>query len=367
MKEFLLKMYEKHNGTVTLISWFLKPIYVVTRKYKEIDSDIKNAISVFEPNDITKREYKKQYKKLFVFRYIYSLRPNEYYLYDFEKASYEERHGFMTRQLTDNYYLGINDNKFRKILDNKNLSYEIFKEYYKRDMVCISDDEQKDNFKTFIKGIDRFILKPLNGHSGDGIEIINVDKFKNVDELFEYTSAKIPYVAEELIKQSKSLGCFHEQSVNTIRVVTFQYKGDISILWTFLRTGQGDHEVDNMGALGVGARIDESTGKIISDGVDWKGAKVKVHPDSKIQFKGFQIPKWDELIEFVKKLASELSEMHCVGWDLALTDNGWVLVEGNARPQSVTIQTFTKKGYKHYYDKMYNLIARDQEEGEDNE
>jgi len=350
------------------MSFFLKPVYIIARKYKEIDSDIKNALSVFEPKDISRDEYKKQYKKLFVFRYIYSLRPNDYYLYDFEKANYKDRSGFMTRQLTDGYYLGINDKKFRKILDNKNLSYEVLKKYYKREMVCISDRSHKDEFKKFVKNIDRFILKPLNGHSGDGIEIIDVNKFKTINDLFEYTSSKIPYVAEELIKQSKDLGCFHEQSVNTIRVVTFQYKGDIAILWTFLRTGQGDHEVDNMGALGVGARIDEKTGKIISDGVDWKGAKVKVHPDSKIQFKGFQIPRWNELIEFVKGLAGEISGMHCVGWDLALTDDGWVLVEGNARPQCVTIQTFTKKGYKKYYDNMYNLVKNiGQEVGEDDE
>ena len=133
-------------------------------------------------------------------------------------------------------------------------------------------------------------------------------------------------------------------------------KEDFSILWTFLRTGQGDNEVDNMGAAGMGALIDTETGIIISNGVDWKGSEFEKHPDSNITFKGFEIPKWDELKETAKSLASELSEMHCVGWDLALTDNGWVLVEGNARPQCVTIQTFTKKGYKGHYINMYNLV-----------
>ncbi len=368
MKKTLLKIYEKNNSSISIMYLLLNPAYRLLHKYEQIDDEVKNALSVFEPKNISKKDYKKLYKKLFVYRYIYSLRASEYYLYDFEKASYKERKEFMTRQLTDGYYSGINDRKFRKILDNKNLSYEIFKKYYKREMVCVSDKSNKKDFAEFAKNVERFILKPLSGHSGDGIEIIDVKKFKSTDELFEYTSPKIPYVAEGLIKQSKSLGCFHEKSVNTVRVVTFQYKGDISILWTFLRTGQGDHEVDNMGALGVGARIDENTGKIISDGVDWKGSKVKVHPDSKIQFKGFQIPKWNELIEFVKELAGEIADMHCVGWDLALTDNGWVLVEGNARPQSVTIQTFTKKGYRKYYDNMYNLVQKLKlEEGEADE
>jgi len=180
----------------------------------------------------------------------------------------------------------------------------------------------------------------------------------------ELSKKKIPYVAEELIKQSKELACFHKKSVNTIRVVSFQYKKDIAILWTFLRTGQGNHEVDNMGAAGLGALIDSETGVIISDGYDWLGRTQKYHPDSKIEFKGYQIPKWDELLEMVKNLSAEISQMHCIGWDLSLTDKGWVLVEANARPQCVTIQTFTKKGYKPYYDKMYKLIAKEIEEQE---
>ena len=158
------------------------------------------------------------------------------------------------------------------------------------------------------------------------------------------------------------MACFHEQSVNTIRIVTFYYQNDVSILWSFIRTGQGDNNVDNMGAAGLGALIDQKTGIIISDGIDWKGEKQACHPDSKIVFKGYQIPRWNELLDMVKELASKISSMHCVGWDFALTKEGWVVVEANARPQCVTIQTFTNKGYKPYYDKMYNLVKQEREQ-----
>lgn len=361
MRDKLKKRYEKNPKTINSSYAFLKTCFIVFGKYKTFKEEINEAINTFE-EDITKAERKKMFKKLLVYRYIYYLRPSEYYLYNFEKASYDKRKTFMTRQLTNRYYRVINEKKFRKVLDKKNLSYKVFKDYYKRDLICVNSEDEKEKFLKFIKGKDKFILKPFSGHSGDGIEIISVDKFVSDDELFNYTMDKAPFVAEELIKQSEGLGCFHENSVNTIRVVTFQYKEDASILWTFLRTGQGGYSVDNMGAAGLGALIDEKTGKVISDGVNWKGDKEKCHPDSKIEFKGFQIPRWDEALETAKKLASELSEMHCVGWDLALTDDGWVLVEGNARPQCVTIQTFTKNGYKPYYDKMYKLVKKQKDE-----
>ncbi len=366
MRNTLRKIYEKNNKSVVLIYLFLKVCFIIFGKYKNIKEDTITEIYNFEGEDIKKLKFKKMYMKLIVYRYIYFLRAGEYYLFDFEKVPYDKRDTYITRQLTNKYYRVINTRKFRKVLDKKNLSYKVFKKYYKRDLICIKDETEEKIFNNFIKDKDKFILKPFSGHSGEGIEIINVKDFKNKKELFNYTIEKAPYVAEELIKQSNELGCFHKNSVNTIRVVTFQYKEDVSILWAFIRTGQGGSSVDNMGASGLGALIDSETGKIISDGFDWKGDKEKVHPDSNITFKGFQIPKWNELLVTVKSLASELSEMHCVGWDLALTNDGWVLVEGNARPQCVTIQTFTKKGYRSYFDKMYKLIEKQKEEEEAN-
>lgn len=362
MRERLRKIYKKHPNSYKVMYIFLALGFIVFGKYKTFKKEAIEAIDIYEAKKLSKTNYKNKFKKLIVFRYIYYLRSSEYYLYDFEKASYEDKDKFMTRQLTNRYYSVINKNKYRKIFDNKNLSYKVFKDYYKRDLICIKDSTEFMEFKGFIKNKKSFILKPFSGHSGEGIEIIDVSKFKSDNELFDYTKDKIPYVAEELIVQDIGLGCFHEESVNTIRVVTFYYKNDVSILWTFLRTGQGTSTVDNMGSAGFGALIDSKTGKIISDGVDWKGDKEKVHPDSKITFKGYQIPKWDELLDMVKNLSSEVSAMHCVGWDLALTPKGWVLVEGNARPQCVTIQTFTKKGYKPYYDKMYTLVSKELEE-----
>ena len=362
MREKLKKIYIKNSNSYKIMYVFLKIGFVIVGKYKVFKKEAIEAIDMYEPKKLSYMAYKNKFRKLIVFRYIYYLRSSEYYLYNFEKASVNEREEFMTRQLTNRYYSVINKMSYRKVLDKKNFSYQVFKDYYKRDLVCIKDNNDYEEFKKFIKNKKNFILKPFAGHSGDGIEIIEVSKFKSDNALFEYSLEKAPFVAEELIEQDDGLGCFHKESVNTVRVVTFYYKNEVSVLWAFMRTGQGDSKVDNMGSAGYGALIDIKTGKIISDGIDWKGDKEKCHPDSKIEFKGYQIPKWDELLEVVKNLSSEISAMHCVGWDLALTKKGWVLVEGNARPQCVTVQTVTKKGYKPYYDKMYTLVSKELEE-----
>ena len=365
MREKLRKIYEKNNASLIFLYIFLKTAYIIFGKYKRFKEETKEAINSFDEPNLGILKYKNIYRKLIVYRYIYYLMPGEYYSFDFENVPYEKRNTYITRQLTNKYYRVINARRYRKILDNKNLTYKVFKKYYKRDLICIKDIEDKKTFLKFIENKEKFIIKPFDGHSGDGIEIIKVNNFKTKEELFNYTIERIPFVAEELINQSNDLGCFHKESVNTIRVVTFQYKESTSILWTFLRTGQGDSNVDNMGASGLGALINPENGVVMTDGFDWHNKKTKVHPDSNIQFKSFQIPKWDELLKMVKELSSELSQMHCVGWDLALTDKGWVLVEGNARPQCVAVQTFSGKGYRPVFDKMYNLIKKDIDEIEE--
>lgn len=44
---------------------------------------------------------------------------------------------------------------------------------------------------------------------------------------------------------------------------------------------------------------------------------------------GFEIPKYKEVIDFVKELGVVVPKVRYVGWDIAITNNGPVVVEGN--------------------------------------
>jgi hypothetical protein len=57
-----------------------------------------------------------------------------------------------------------------------------------------------------------------------------------------------------------------------------------------------------------------------------------------------------------KELALILPTNRFTGWDLALTDNGWVLVEGNSNAQLNYHQLFDLKGRREELDKLSNLI-----------
>ncbi len=98
----------------------------------------------------------------------------------------------------------------------------------------------------------------------------------------------------------------------------------------FFRTGRQGQIVDNAGAGGILSVIDVDTGKILTDGSDEKNHSFDRHPDSNIVYKGWQIPRWDDLLLLVKEIHLSLpKEFVYVGFDFALTKDGWDLIEGN--------------------------------------
>ena len=60
------------------------------------------------------------------------------------------------------------------------------------------------------------------------------------------------------------------------------------------------------------------------------GRRYECHPDSGVKFEGWQIPRYDELVSTVKEMHLNVMPDHpYIGWDMALTDEGWVVIECN--------------------------------------
>lgn len=152
-------------------------------------------------------------------------------------------------------------------------------------------------------------------------------------------------VVEELIIQSQELAKFHPNSVNTVRITTILYKNRTDIIYPFFRTGRGDSIVDNGGAGGIINAIEPSTG-IIYASADEMGIHYTEHPETHYQLIGYQMPYWNEAVELAKELAQVMPDNHYCGWDLALTDQGWVLQEANDRGEFIGFQLPTRKGFR---------------------
>ena len=86
--------------------------------------------------------------------------------------------------------------------------------------------------------------------------------------------------------------------------------------------------------------------KVGQSAIDERMNRYVVHPDSGKAILGFQIPKWEEAKSFVVDLANVLPELKYCGWDLALTNQGWVMVEANGKGLFIGFQMPTQEGFR---------------------
>lgn len=196
-------------------------------------------------------------------------------------------------------------------------------------------------FKTFLEQIfeknngDGIFTKPLTGIQGKGCFKIKINDLENpqlVEELFNILSTS-KYIIQETIKQHPAINKIYPGSVNTVRLDTYiSGNGLVEILSGLMRFGIGGSIVDNASSGGFFVPVDLTKGILKSYGMQSLKTGNKTfyeHPDTLVKLAGYQIPYIDEAKDLVKKAAKELGD-RLVGWDVAIAEDGPMLIEGNS-------------------------------------
>ena len=246
--------------------------------------------------------------------------PKQYWEQRFDCLSKNAKLSMLPQRELAIFDRQYNPKKDIHIIGNKYECYERFKEYYGRECVLVNDKTPKEEFVSFVNKHGRIIIKPLYNDSGKGVRLYNYG-----EELPSYA-----FIAEELIQQREELARFHPQSVNTLRLNTIRCKDSIEVVWAILRYGRNNNIVDNAHFGGLFSVIDDN-GVAIAAG-DVKRHTYETHPDTGVPLTGFKVPDWEKACEMVRSLATEVGDLRFIGWDLAYTDKGWILVEANTSP-----------------------------------
>lgn len=278
----------------------------------------------------------------------YGIRTREYFYFALYNKSARARRQFVGEAESAWKIAYIVNKGDKRLFSDKWLAYQTYRPYYRRDMVSLSLPADAATLEEFAHRFGRFILKPVQSTQGHGICFYDSND-PNAEETLKKICSEVigEVIVEEIIKQDETIAAFHPTSVNTIRyVVDYCPDGSTDRLFAIIRMGVGDNRIDNTHAGGVCASIDIETGIIVSRGVSQKGYTCLKHPDTGKQIIGAQIPRWDELNKFVELLrpTEGTTGIHLVGWDLALTPEGWCIVEGNAGPSMMGIQGSTGQG-----------------------
>lgn len=198
----------------------------------------------------------------------------------------------------------------------------------------ILSDEETDAILRSVTD-NRIFVKRFTGGAASGISILTKDEsgtLRNTEgevvsaSLLRKSFGKEGYILEKQLIQEQDLSKFNPDTVNTIRVTTFNN----AIVGAAIRFGAKGAFVDNTAKGGVAVTLDIENGQIGDYGLrEYDLTHYLVHPDSLIAFKGEKCTQWPQVKSLVEKCMRYFPYYKSVGYDVATTPDGPVIIEIN--------------------------------------
>lgn len=251
---------------------------------------------------------------------------------DYLKGNYinlsnEEKKDFLTKRNYVRLVKYLNKRGYQMIFHDKVVFNRIFKDYIGRDFIDIREVGYK-GFKKFVTGKENVFAKKHNSFGGDGVKKVNLAG-EDLKVLFNQLYNNKQYLIEDTLIQNEYLDWINPKAVNNVRLVTLLKDGEAYVVFKTLRVNAGGEEV--ISCHDIYMTLDDE-GNILGNVVDDECNIYKKHPVTGFKFKGAKIPHMDKALELVKSAAKLVPEMRWIGWDVAITEDGAAIIEGNNYP-----------------------------------
>lgn len=229
----------------------------------------------------------------------------------------------------------LNDESKLPLLRDKGAFWKRFSHRMGREFIDLRDASE-EQFSQFMTRHPVRVAKPYNLAGGAGIEVL--DKAYASDELPVLRQRLLEqrmYVIEEFIQQHEELSRVYPHAVNTLRFITLTTDGVPQLAHPIsIRFGSGGGRIDFYGS--IIALVDQE-GALRSVMCNF-GEAVEKHPDTELAFDTVRVPWLREAQQLVLDCAREMPEVRYIGWDVAITPTGPVIVEGNGAPGTSDVQ-----------------------------
>lgn len=257
---------------------------------------------------------------------------SDYLILRFFELSRTQRSTYVTHRIAKKLEAKYNDPQFIQCFRDKALFATKFEKFFGRDWVALAGLDF-DTFRGFLADKRYIIYKPLNKLGGEGVKKLDTKDFDDHAMLYEYLRGKHGDngIIEGWIVQHDSVSKIYDKAVNPIRIITVLENGKCNILYATFTIGNG-LEVANASLGDMIARVDLASGEVDSPAQTETWQVYYKHPISGCDIPGFRIPYWDGIIELVDRASRVVPEVGYVGWDIAVTPEGPILIEGNDNP-----------------------------------
>lgn len=253
----------------------------------------------------------------------------DYQIFAFYDLTDEQRATYVTRTVSRDLNMYLNDPNYTHLFDNKDEFNRLFAKYIRRRTLNL-ETAAKQEVLDFCQGKEQVFAKPRDGECGHGCEIIRPADFESPDALYDYLKNGGFYMLEDVIRQHPDVARLHPSSVNCMRIITLlDDDGEPHVLYIVQKIGLNGSFIDNNCMF---APVDPETGELLyspHSGDTTKGIVYDVHPNTGITLKGYKIPFVKEAVAMCLEAAKVVPQVRYVGWDVATTPDGPEFVEGN--------------------------------------
>lgn len=265
-------------------------------------------------------------------RFLHGFDTSEYLAFDVFNLNHKARKRFLSSRKAENFARAINHEAADEIeiMNNKAKFNALFGQFIRRRWLYAADSSAEE-LEKFLRDYEYVIVKPLDKKRGVGIRKLKCSELLSDVQQFYAEALKENLLLEEIVRQHPLISEVNPASVNTVRASTIRDKdGTVHFFAASLRGGAANSVIDNLHNGGAQYPIDVKTGVIIRGGVTAAGQRnVCYHPSTQMKMIGLQIPNWEQVTETVMAAAAIPKRLRYVGWDVAITEEGCELIEGN--------------------------------------
>lgn len=214
-----------------------------------------------------------------------------------------------------------------------------------------------ESFQDFINLLQekgRLVLKHTCSSLGQGFHLVEVESSDDInlyrggylldkqeinkDDLFKFIYSLKDYVVSEYVQQHKYAQEINSSSLNTIRMLCV-WDDEINGFYVarcFHRFGSNGSLVDNLGGGNACLHfVDIETGELEAAGMTNNNNLGEYYSDTIIHasgknLAGLQIPNFEEVKRKVVEISNSLPFLRYVGWDIAITEDGFKIIEANS-------------------------------------
>lgn len=272
---------------------------------------------------------------------LYGTSFSEFAGYGFYAKKHKEKRTYMTRRYMFRFFDRYNPETLRCRIGDKSLSAKYYSDFMKREQYI-----KCEGFEAFLEFTSRhtdLFIKRAIGWGGEGARKERVCCEEDAERVWDSLSEN--EVVEPVIVNHDLLREIYPNSLNTIKVTVLQTPSAPKIVTAIIRFGNNT-VVDNVHSGGIAAGIDVKTGRIETLAMDKHFMRYSSHPVTDKPITGVIIPQWEAICDLAVSASMVTPELRYTSWDIALTNEGPVMIEGNWDAEFYMEQTLFNRGHR---------------------